>query len=90
MNFSKIRNRFATKPRKTVFLLKFKRTYNSQHHKQKKRPENQSVNSKFVDPQGLKLNNTTPSYTTILLIFNALQKLKQQYISRKHSERNLI
>ena len=28
MNFSKIRNRFATKPRKTVFLLKFKRTYN--------------------------------------------------------------
>ena len=75
---------------KRFFLLNFKRTCNLQNRKQKKRPENQSVNSKFVDPQGLKLNNTTPSYTTILLIFNALQKLKQHYISIKHSEQNLI
>ena len=72
MNFFFFFNRFATKPRKTVFLLKFKRTYNSQHHKQKKRPENQCVNSKFVDPQGKTPDQLKTPLSLLLIAVKAL------------------
>ena len=58
--------------------------------KMQKKSVNHWFTDLFVDPQGLKLNNTTQHYTTILLIFNALQKLIKHYISIKHSEQNQI
>lgn len=57
---------------KRFFLLNFKRTCNLQNRKQKKRPENQSVNSKFVDPQGKTPDQLKTPLPLLLIVVIAL------------------